>query len=422
MVICGLVIESKLNDMFRLKDNTILKNTFFLGTLFMLISLSGFSQNTEKQKQGYIEMFPNESKLTVIKEGTRFGNIRYLHSTTTELNKVSGTIAGLSNDALIGKAYGFSIAYDNPKNVRKDGMGAFSELKVNLTGKMDFDESSSSVYSFNFDSGIEVKRINGKSYSFGKSVCSWCSLKGSLQYCSVVPVYEASLNIGGENVKLVATSIDGNLEFNAKTDKLVIHKPRKEGDYYRNIKVYDVELGKPFLFGKGDLKSWYSLFWDDKIQMLKVKKSVSKMGYITANVDWEVVLKPGDISLSGKAGEKVELAVGKYSLYILTGYFGNTGVAEFDYHLSKSNSFGKKAPEINVSEGKMTVLDPLKKVETWFKYGWYKNELGVVLGFQNEHGAGNMFIQENGKQVKWNYELVDKESGELINSGDMHFG
>jgi len=359
-----------------------------------------------------------ESPLTPVPPEMNFGNVRYLHSIPTVFRKPDSQYPGLSEHAWIGRCYTYAIALDN-SGLKYKGSTQFKTILVNLDGKMDFKDSPRVVQ---LKPGMDIKQIviQGKKISLGVYASGYYE-ENETCYFSVVPVFQAPLNIGGKDVLVLGASLDGDMDYSPEKDKLVIHEPTDPANGFRSIIVYDIEIGRAFKFGEGQKRSWYELEWNGKKKTIRVKESKQAMGFLSAPVDWSITLKPGDTTLKGAANEKVAAPVGDYTVYLMSFKHDDARLAEFDYHLSKKDG-PKTAPKIVIKKNETLMLEPLREIHPWFVHGWHQNELTVVMGFANSRHAGNMAVLHKEKEVKWEYEIVRADNGNLITSGEMTYG
>lgn len=375
--------------------------------LLIVLPFSLFSQN-----------FKTRCKFKNADETLRLTNVRCSHAVQCEFKKVKQKIPGLSEKALLGKFNDFYIALDNPGKAYK-GSARFNKILVNIKGKKNFKPSPYVLDVSNYRH-FKKCRIDNKDYTFVINCSRYLKLEGSTEFVSVSPIQEASLNIGGTDVKIMATSVNLNLDFEPEIDKLVIHEKGTGTDFYAGIYVRDIALNRPFKYGRK--REWYKLVYHKEDHSLEVVKAEPSFGYIKSNVKWNMILKPGDASFGGKANEKVRVPVGEYKIYYWTSEFGKFSVGEFDHKDWSSKKWVKVWPKINIKKDQTYIAKPLNKVKCWYRKGFYKNEFAVVLGLTNAHGAGNMGIGYNGRGLEYKFKLIDKASGDIISQGKMHEG
>lgn len=364
--------------------------------------------------------FKTRSTLKDVDETRKLSNVRCAHSAQCEFKKVTKNLAGLSEKALVAKVNDFYIAIDNPGKAY-NGRARFQKALVNLKGEKSF---VNSPYVIDISNCKHFKKFNiaGKNRILVVDYSSYMKLDGGTAWVSVFPVKQTNLNIGGNNVKVIATSINKNLEFEPEVDKIVIHEKGRGTDYYSGIRVKDIDFDRPFKYGNRGNHGWYKLIYHKEDQSIEVVKTNPSFGYIKSNVNWSMILKPGDMRIGGKANQKVRVPVGEYKLYYWTANFGKFNISEFDHKDWSTEKWVRVWPKISISKDNTIVKTPLNKIKCWYNTGWYKNEFAAVLGFTNAHGAGNMGISYNRKGLKYKYKLIAKESGEVLAQGKMHEG
>lgn len=359
------------------------------------------------------QKFSKESVFTNIPPGTAFGNSRHLCLDKIVFKKAGSDVKGVSDDASVSMARAYAIAISK---LGKDNSGRNRyKVQVNVDGEMNF-EPSNKVFEFQPNSKIFECSVNSKMVSFG----SFVMFRGenNKSYFSVVPVFWTPLNVADKNVFIMASSIDGNMEYNPGKDQILIYKPRDLQKGCKSVDVTEVEIDVPFNYGSKGEDKWCVLKWDETKRTIRSEVyKFDKIGFITANHDWSITLCPGDTRFKGKAGEKVKVPVGNYGADYMSFKIGNCRLSEFDYTF-----FDGKRPDISIKQNETLVIEPLKEVIIKNRYGWHNDELTIVFNLENARNARNMSIEYDDEQLEFEYEIVEEKSGEVIAEGNMHYG